>query len=232
MKKRIILLTSVVCMIAVIVMAFVKKNEMFKKENKSNKTGVNKSTLQTTKDQDIKKMEDIPLYNMGEKAHCGSMLPEKDGGFGVYTFDYEVEDYEISDKVDNVPDNLTDDDLRFIDSEGHPQPEFGDEYKFVNIKLKLTNNCESDITTYINCMKLVDGEKMKYIGTDMMVCYSDFERYLRKDYYGITIPGEGEFETVVSIAVKESVIPDNLLLIINPNGIDNIFNGAVMIKLR
>lgn len=228
MKKKVVLFAIIICMIAVIVMAFMKKNDVFKIEKDRNRE--NKSTLHSTSDKDIKKIEDIPVYNMGEKAHCGSKLSNSEGELEVYTFDYVVEEVMISDKVDNIPDYLTDDDLRFINSDGYPIEEYGKDHKFINIKLKIINNSKTAITTYINCMKLVDGSKMEYIDSSM-VCYSDFERYKQKDYYGITLDSDGEFETVVYIAVKESDIPEHLLLLINPDGIDYVYNGAVMINL-
>ena len=125
MKKKIFLTIAIIIMFSVIAMAYLKKNNIidtnsiknsFKNTTKVNKN--NKSTMKNVGDNNIKELEDIPIYKIGEEAHCGALDSNDENK--IINFDAIVEDVEISDKVGYIPEGFTDDELRFVNKDGYP----------------------------------------------------------------------------------------------------------------
>ncbi len=234
MKKKIFLTIAIIIMFSVIVMAYLKKNNIIDTnsiKNSFKNTTVNKnnkSTMKNVGDNNIKELEDIPVYKIGEEAHCG-VIGEKNE---VLNFDFLVEDVEISDKVDNIPDYFTDDDLFFITKDGYPKDGYGN-YKFVNLKIKIINITDKDIEIYLNNLNIIKDFNGTYdYIDDEVVCYDEFDKYLQTNYFEKKLGAYEEFETVLSIAVKDENIDDNLMLLISTSGVLNYYDGAVLIDLN
>ena len=236
MKKKIFLTIAIIIMFSVIVMAYLKKNNIIDtnsiKNSFKNTTTVNKnnkSTMKNVGDNNVKELEDIPVYKIGEEAHCGALDSNDENK--IINFDAIVEDVEISDKVGYIPEGFTDDELRFVNKDGYPIDIFKD-YKFLNIKIKLINKTDSVISVCLNSTNIIKaGKKYEYLDSEV-VCYDEFDRYFQKNYFEKKLGAYEEFETVLSIAVKDENIDDNLMLLISQSGALNYYDGAVLIDLN
>lgn len=234
MKKKIFLSIIIFIMIAIIVMAYLKKNNIIdtnRIKNSFKNTTVNKnnkSTMKNVADNNVKELEDIPIYKIGEEAHCGKIGEKNE----VLNFDILVEDVEISDKVDNIPDYFTDDDLLFITKDGYPKDGYGN-YKFVNLKIKIINITDKDIEIYLNNLNIIKDFNGTYdYIDDEVVCYSDFDRISKPDYFKKVLGAYEDYETVLSIAIKDEYVEDELMLLVSTSGSLYYYDGAVLIDLK
>lgn len=235
-KNRILFVISVI-MIVVILLAVAKKMDILEFGKKDNSTIMQDNDEKKSDSKDnsegvtiasnvhVKDAEDIRKYEMGEEAICGNVLPDEDGTMQNRGLTYVVNSVLKADRIENIPDNLNGM-IAGIEHDGYPR----EENTFLLVDVTIKNTGKTSIQHYINCSDIVKESDISE-PISHLCCYDEYENYMKRDYFCITLEPESEFCTKLIFTLKSEDVEEELYMKINPNGVTNVYDGAAMIKL-
>lgn len=235
-KNRILFIISAL-MIIVMLLAVANRMDILKKDKdntqavlKNNDNGeAENNTIEGgkngTSEIHIKNLEDIPEYEMGEEAVCGSLLPDEQEVIQKRGLIYVANSAYKTNRIEDIPDQLNGM-IAGIEPDGYPRE--GHSFVVVDVTIKNTN--KTAIQHYINCVRIAKVSDLTE-PISHLCCYGDYQNCLKKDYYCITFEPEGEYHTKLIFTLKEEDIEEEMCMIINPNGVTNWYDGCARIKL-
>lgn len=238
-----IYITIVTIMVVVIVVALASRAGVFELRKGETESESDTPVSMSSDNDDDKEKEtnsyvtlnntdDLTRYEIGEKAIC-SFVPIEihtdnfDEGKKRYKeFGYTVNSVAYKDKIDIIPDNLKGQ-ITGINSEGLPEIK-GEIFAVVNVTI--TNENVEDYTFWLNNTVISKMEKLDD-NISMLCCYSDFSNWYNGNYFGVKIPGKGEFTTDLIYSISCEDCESDIALVIHPSGIESDYIGSAIIQL-
>lgn len=218
MKKKLILPVCLVIMCIVIIFALYDKLFEKVKVNEHNRT---QKTTYTEKDTS----SSLPVYEIGEEAVCGSYVEDDLEMKNSEKMSYTVNSVKKVSRITNIPQEC-DGENPFVMPGGVPE----EGYIFVMADVTIQNKADNDIEHCIGNSQISLNPKL-HEGLGEMVCYSDFSKFTKKDYFFVNIKKGEAYHTKLLYSVGQEEIKDTMYLVVNPRGDGIGTDGAVAIKI-